>query len=615
MSHHLKEVHLEGEGFAQYDVAGTGAEAKTLRKLSKINLLVGANNSGKSRFMRSLALIEKLHFVPQQNFERFQQIADVLPTQLQHACTAYNVDDANGFVARAHELKSGYSFREGESVFAPLKKLVAEIAGATQLSTVKGSLTTQGSHRPLVASFKAIVGPFLTELGALETTLPTKYEFKRVYIPTLRGLRRLGAADDFYEKRTREDYFKSAQYVDVFTGLTLYDDLRELLLGTFSERRAAVDFETFLSEAFFGNQPVTLIPRKEVIEVKIGDEPQLPIFALGDGIQSIIVLTFPLFQRKGESLLLFVEEPELFLHPGMQRLFLDVLQRPDFANAQYFLATHSNHLLDLTLDVEDISVFTFRKQLEEGESLERLARITIENVSNDDERSLQLLGIQNSSVFLSNSTIWVEGITDRRYFAHYLNLFQQHLRNDARGNSLPEPRRFRQDLHFSFVEYAGANITHFSFLEEESDPVVVERLCAKAFLITDKDMEKETRHASLAEKLKDRYYCLKCREVENLLTPDTIAAVVRSYEGADAVLQPFTQASYRNEPLGKFIEKKILTGAQKRKGKYQSDGGTVSDKVTFCQKALEHIKKFDDLSPEAQLVTKTIYDFISAMNP
>src|SRR4051812_26929655 len=107
MAHHLKELHLESPDFAPYDVIGTDGGDKVLKRLSKINLLVGANNSGKSRFMRSVARLAKLHFVPQQNFKRFEEIAAALPSQLKQVCRNYNVDDANRFVARAEELQSG----------------------------------------------------------------------------------------------------------------------------------------------------------------------------------------------------------------------------------------------------------------------------------------------------------------------------------------------------------------------------------------------------------------------------------------------------------------------------------------------------------------------------
>ena len=70
---------------------------------------------------------------------------------------------------------------------------------------------------------------------------------------------------------------------------------------------------------------------------------------------------------------------------------------------------------------------------------------------------LDSLGVRNSSVFLSNCTIWVEGITDRKYIKKYLDLY---LKEKGLLN------RYQENLHYSFLEYAGSNIEHFSFSEE-----------------------------------------------------------------------------------------------------------------------------------------------------
>jgi hypothetical protein len=72
---------------------------------------------------------------------------------------------------------------------------------------------------------------------------------------------------------------------------------------------------------------------------------------------------------------------------------------------------------------------------------------------------------------------------------------------------------------------------------------------------------------------------------------------------------------YKEKPLDRFIEEKVLSGKKKRAGSYQNKGGTISDKITFCQRVLENIKQFEDLSPEAQALTKRIYKFIQSMNP
>src|SRR5205807_682440 len=126
-------------------------------------------------------------------------------------------------------------------------------------------------------------------------------------------------------------------------------------------------------------------------------------------------LTFPLFMNEGKNLLFFCEEPELCMHPGMQRAFLKLITSDKFANHQYFLTTHSNHFLDLTQDFDNVSIYTVQKQIAVTDKKEKDATFHIQNVSNEDRRCLEFLGVRNSSVFLSNCTIWVEGITDRRY--------------------------------------------------------------------------------------------------------------------------------------------------------------------------------------------------------
>ena len=239
---------------------------------------------------------------------------------------------------------------------------------------------------------------------------------------------------------------------------------------------------------------------------------------------------------------------------------------------------------------------------------EKDAKFHVENISNEDNRSLQLLGVRNSSVFLSNCTIWVEGITDRRYFRRYLNLYQDTLE--------PKERQFKEDWHYSFVEYGGANVTHWSFLDTTDDPIDVERLCGKLFLIADADNAKGAkaeRLQRLREKLKERFCPLKCKEVENLLSPEILKTVINKYEKRDAAFQEFKQEDYQCEPLGEFIEKKILNQNQSRKHKY-SDNGTVREKGDFCEKALAEIKSFEDLSEEAKEIARKLYNFVKANN-
>ncbi len=364
-----------------------------------------------------------------------------------------------------------------------------------------------------------------------------------------------------------------------------------------------------MSRNFFDNKPIAIIPRRDsdVLFVKIGEEPEFPIHHLGDGIHQIIILTFPLFKNKEEELLVFIEEPEMFMHPGLQRIYLNTLFF--FKKHQFFFTTHSNHFLDLTLDYENISIYTVNKKFD-GQ-LGGSPTFEIHNVSNEWNRPLELLGVRNSSVLLTNCTIWVEGITDRKYLQHYLEMYHKDLSSD--GNK----RQLQEDTHYSFVEYGGANITHWSFLDGDCS-INVDRLCGKLFLITDKDSvddkSKQARHEKLKAKLDDRFCCLTVREIENLLTPEVLKKIIYEYEKSEITIDVFNQNDYREQPLGNYIESVLLKGAPKRTGRYATSSGTISQKIDFCDKAITHIKTFSDLSEEAKILTKKIYEFILKNN-
>jgi hypothetical protein len=312
-----------------------------------------------------------------------------------------------------------------------------------------------------------------------------------------------------------------------------------------------------------------------------------------------------------------MEEPEMFLHPWLQRVLLEVLSGSRFPRHQYFLTTHSNHFLDLTIDIDSVSVFAFQKDLEGESGGERRPLFAISNVSRGARRPLELLGVRNSSVLLSNCTIWVEGITDRRYIARWLELLQI----EKCGGDTPENRAYfcKEDLHYSFVEYGGGNLVHWSFLDEKGTDV--ERLCGKLFLVADRDdpkpgSAKAARHERLQEVLGDRFCRLPAREIENLLTPDVLRRILLDYGEDDANLADVRQNAYATTSLGEFIEDKILKDKAKkaRRASYAAPSGTINSKVEFCDRGLSAMKKWDDVSPAAQTLARQIYAFIESNN-
>ena len=213
-------------------------------------------------------------------------------------------------------------------------------------------------------------------------------------------------------------------------------------------------------------------------------------------------------------------------------------------------------------------------------------------------------------MFLVNATIWVEGITDRWYLRKMLNSYMDYLEENNKLDL-----RLEEDTHYSFVEYGGANITHWSFLDYEEKPIEVERLCAKAIVVIDKDGEKkEKRKDDLQEVLGERLIILPAREIENLLPYKVIKEVVREYEKNDELVFPeFTYDKYQYNYLGTFIQNKMLKNKISRKGGYKAESGTLKDKVKFCEKALPKIK-YEDLPESTKEIIQNIYNFIREQN-
>lgn len=320
---------------------------------------------------------------------------------------------------------------------------------------------------------------------------------------------------DVFSERIKKVYFPEWDQCNkdyLFTWNSLYDEVKELLLGTHEERDMVRKYEHRLSEHFFGREPIAITPilkgGNDVLNVKIGSDKDLPIYELGDWIQSIIMSTFPLFSYGKEAdVLMFIEEPELYMHPSFQRKLVELYASDEFPNAQVYLTTHSNHLLDVLLEYEHrVSIYTVEKK--ENHYL-------VKNMESE-KKVLDLLGVRNSSVFLANCVIWVEGISDRIYFQQLLDMY-----HDVSPESFP----FTKEKHYTFAEYGGGNVAHMTWWEEESDNQQIHSIGNRNFLVCDNDWvfqedlnsEKKQRLKRLSDEVWSANFFAEHYETENLL--------------------------------------------------------------------------------------------------
>lgn len=339
--------------------------------------------------------------------------------------------------------------------------------------------------------------------------------------------------------------------------------------------------------------------------------------------------TFPLFQSVGKPVMVFMEEPENHLHPGLQRRLIEtwgdmnIAHKYGYEHSQFFITTHSNHIIDMCLDTDLISIYKMARN-PTADSIEDeavLPNYSITNVCSDDKAILAELGARPSSVCLSNCTIWVEGITDRLYIRRYLNIYQEYLRS---GSQSGDVRTFLEDRNFSFVEFSGGNITHWSFLDndDQREPTInYERLCATLFLITDRDTGKEARHQRLHEALGDRFYVLPVREMDNMVSDGVLKQVIADIQRVKesertALIEQFDfcHDDYKHPYLGSFLDEQLAQKGIKPKRKYAAESGTIDYKLDFCQKVCSRTEQYEDLSEEIIDLCRRIYEFIKDNN-
>ncbi|MBX8468851.1 ATP-binding protein [Pseudomonas sp. RIT778] len=601
------------------DIKGyrTDIEPEKHLRLQRMNFLIGPNNSGKSRLLRTL------FSSPVKN------LSIGLGWQFQEAChqlgEIFDIISRGGAIvglscSRFMELYSGSckSVEEIKSIMNDLSKVLSDAANPNLVYSGGGDLSAYYELQRIVRH-----GLPIEELNRIISVSSKVADSKRHYIPILRGMRPLGDAADLYFDRTIKDYFYSSpkDALNIVTGFNLYDLLARFLLGEPEERERIKEYERILGNEFFGGRDITLIPQygKDTVAVKIGTDNQFPIYDLGDGLQQVIIITSAAYLEKSTSIF-FIEEPEACLHPGLLRkLALFLIKHTDH---QYLATTHSNHLLDLAENSKDVMIHKVYKFEDDGRACFQIQECT------RDRDLLAELGVLASSVYLANSTIWVEGITDRLYLKAFLAKYLEGLNDSVFKVKL---EGMLENFHYAFVEYQGGTLGHWGFDDgENTDRLNASKLCAAAFLIADGDIiNKGVRSEVLSRELQDRYHLLPCKEIENLLPLNIIEEVSKNIflrkkskttvglEISNLSKISSKAVSVSEHGIGYHLDKCLGLkgrGATARRV-FADESGTISEKVKFCREAVEIMRTTDwSLSDGAKDLCAKIFAHIVAFN-